>query len=156
MRTSKQVSRKGIPASDDTIKRMSIKEFRRLGLLQEVNRRFFHPLGLALEAEESTSGEWSLSSIWDCRDDPEGILYAQIDRTKFRRARAFIQQRFAERRHILGFIVQEDDCVPGQVIEREDVELPKAVENGAMTLNAAREKMNRRRSDEEELELEIE
>jgi hypothetical protein len=31
-------------------KRIDIAEFRRLGLLQEVNRQFFHPLGLALEA----------------------------------------------------------------------------------------------------------
>jgi hypothetical protein len=29
-------------------KRMCIKEFRELGLLHEVNRLFFHPLGLAL------------------------------------------------------------------------------------------------------------
>ena len=33
----------------DDIKRIDIAEFRRLGLLQEANRRFFHPLGLALE-----------------------------------------------------------------------------------------------------------
>ncbi len=31
------------------IERIDIKEFREKGYLQEVNRRFFHPLGLALE-----------------------------------------------------------------------------------------------------------
>jgi hypothetical protein len=30
-------------------KRMSVKEFREAGYLQELNRRFLHPLGLALE-----------------------------------------------------------------------------------------------------------
>lgn len=32
-----------------TIKRMDLAEFRAIGLLQEVNRLFFHPMGLALE-----------------------------------------------------------------------------------------------------------
>lgn len=31
------------------VKRIDIKEFRAIGFLQEVNRQFFHPLGLALE-----------------------------------------------------------------------------------------------------------
>lgn len=33
----------------DDVKRIDIKEFQELGFLQEVNRLFFHPLGLALE-----------------------------------------------------------------------------------------------------------
>ncbi len=31
------------------MKKINIKEFREFGYLQEVNRRFLHPLGLALE-----------------------------------------------------------------------------------------------------------
>jgi hypothetical protein len=31
------------------VKKMPVAEFRRLGLLQELNRQFLHPLGLALE-----------------------------------------------------------------------------------------------------------
>lgn len=34
------------------VKRIPIKEFRALGFLQEVNRQFFHPHGLALEIVE--------------------------------------------------------------------------------------------------------
>jgi DnaJ-class molecular chaperone len=34
------------------VKRIDIKEFRRIGFLQEANRQFFHPLGLALEIVE--------------------------------------------------------------------------------------------------------
>lgn len=37
------------PAADP--KRITAREFRQLGYLQELNRRFLHPLGLALEAQ---------------------------------------------------------------------------------------------------------
>lgn len=58
------------------IKYMSIKEFREKGYLQELNRRFLHPLGLALEViVDDKTGEERLGGIWDYRDDPEGIYY---------------------------------------------------------------------------------
>jgi hypothetical protein len=84
------------------IKHMDIGEFVDAGYLQEVNRRFFHPLGLALEVTECDScggvgynrpsdipeseynkwkctdcdgkGQW-ISGVWDYRDDPEGVLF---------------------------------------------------------------------------------
>ena len=60
-----------------TIKTMPVAEFRKLGLLQELNRLFLHPRGLALEVliNEET-GEESFGGVWDYRDDPEGMLYA--------------------------------------------------------------------------------
>lgn len=88
------------------VKRIDIKEFRELGFLQEANRQFFHPLGLALEvvvadcekcgghgrraprsaAEKGKtppcaacggSGKVErLGGVWDYRDDPEGIAFA--------------------------------------------------------------------------------
>jgi hypothetical protein len=62
----------------EEIKRIDIKEFREKGFLQEVNRKFFHPLGLALEViiNEET-GEETLGGIWDYRDDPEGMFFGQ-------------------------------------------------------------------------------
>jgi hypothetical protein len=64
-------------------KHMDIAEFRNLGLLQEVNRRFFHPIGLALAVNAAKDGEEpiveSLSYIFDCRDDPEGFCYAKLN-----------------------------------------------------------------------------
>jgi hypothetical protein len=57
------------------IKHMSIKEFREKGFLQEANRLFFHPLGLALQVDIDSSGNETLGGIWDYRDDPEGILF---------------------------------------------------------------------------------
>jgi hypothetical protein len=53
---------------------MDIKEFVDLGYLQEVNRKFFHPLGLALVAERTDEG-YKIAGVWDCRDDQEGIYF---------------------------------------------------------------------------------
>ena len=67
------------------VKYLDIKEFREKGFLQEVNRQFFHPLGLALETtiDEETGGE-TLGGIWDYRLDPEGMVFAEgaIDQRK--------------------------------------------------------------------------
>ena len=57
-------------------KRLSIKEFQDAGYLQEVNRLFFHPLGLALAIErDNETQEVRLSHIIDSRDDPEGFVF---------------------------------------------------------------------------------
>ena len=58
------------------VKYLSINEFQEKGLLFEANRQFFHPLGLALEIQFDDEGKAFLSGIWDYRDDPEGITYA--------------------------------------------------------------------------------
>lgn len=71
----------------DNVKRMDIKEFREIGFLQEVNRCFLHPLGLALEVFQNEDGTESLGGIWDYRDDPEGMIFSAgvIDRDKVSR-----------------------------------------------------------------------
>jgi len=45
------------------------------GLLFEFNRTILHPLGLALETVIEDDGSETFGKIWDCRDDPEGIIY---------------------------------------------------------------------------------
>ena len=58
----------------EEIKKIDIKEFRDLGFLQEANRQFFHPLGLALEV--IVDGDNTiLGGIWDYREDPEGMFF---------------------------------------------------------------------------------
>ena len=61
------------------VKCMNIKEFCDEGYLQEVNRQFFHPLGLALGVEgpndPNADQMWDLHSVWDYRDDPEGMQF---------------------------------------------------------------------------------
>ena len=60
------------------VKKMDIKEFYKKGFLQECNRQFFHPLGLALEVELDDDGNATLDGIWDNREDPEGIFFAEV------------------------------------------------------------------------------
>ena len=48
------------------------------GLLFELNRRVLHPLGLALEViqPEEPGGESASIKVWDCRRDPEGVIFS--------------------------------------------------------------------------------
>lgn len=62
------------------MKYLDLTEFRDLGYLQEVNRLFFHPLGLALEVytDTDTGDVTHLGGIWDYRGDPEGVLFVPV------------------------------------------------------------------------------
>lgn len=60
------------------IKYMSTDDFIGEGFLQEANRLFFHPLGLALETQVSEPGSDAQIKVWDYRDDPEGVLFADL------------------------------------------------------------------------------
>jgi len=62
---------------EQKINYMDLNEFIELGFLQEVNRKFFHPLGLALEMVVDKDGNAKrLGRVWDYRDDPEGMFFA--------------------------------------------------------------------------------
>jgi len=96
-------------------KYMSVKEFRTKGYLQEINRCFLHPLGLALEVilDEET-GDERLGGIWDCRDDKERIFfdYAQSDKDRIDAAqKKQLERRWKDRKEALGFLEEpiEDD-----------------------------------------------
>lgn len=94
------------------IEYMDIGEFQRAGYLQEVNRLFLHPLGLALEiGRDETTGHWHLSGVWDFRTDPEGIRFApeMIDDEFIVRAdriAALRAHRIGARVQALGYIIQ--------------------------------------------------
>ena len=60
----------------DKINYLDVKEFREAGYLQEANRLFFHPLGLALSVDIDDDGNESLGGIWDYRSDPDGMTFA--------------------------------------------------------------------------------
>lgn len=48
------------------------------GLLFEVNRRLFHPLGLALAINKNPKDkEQAEVYLWDCRDDKEGLVFSE-------------------------------------------------------------------------------
>ena len=103
------------------IKRIDIKEFREKGYLQELNRRFLHPLGLALEVVINDDGTEQLGGIWDYREDKEGILYdlkrSGKDRIeKFRKNKEYIDSeiitRSKFRQKMLGFDIEP---IPGNL-----------------------------------------
>jgi len=87
------------------MKKIEIKEFREKGYLQELNRRFLHPLGLALEIVIDEEGNEYLGGIWDYREDVEGIYYNISNSDKERKERFlknknFIDSEFEKRKEI--------------------------------------------------------
>jgi len=89
---------------------IDIEEFREAGYLQEANRRFFHPLGLALSLMREVDGAWKLHGIWDYRDDPEGIIFGDLDNPESKEKARQIDEEWIKRAVVrmknLGFIVQ--------------------------------------------------
>lgn len=73
---------------------MNIQEFREKGFLQEANRQFFHPLGLALEVGIDKSGDEFISGVWDYRDDPEGMSYWMKDIEQAEKKMKYVQELF--------------------------------------------------------------
>ena len=97
----------------EKIKTMSVKEFRELGYLQEINRRFLHPLGLALEVEiDDETGEERFGRIWDYREDPEGIVFGDdiVSKPEFaekaKRVREEMLKHESARLRKFGFVIQ--------------------------------------------------
>lgn len=87
---------------------MDIREFRSAGYLHELNRRFLHPLGLALVAGVEGETEM-LVGIIDNRDDPEGMAFETLDREKMSRIEAIVAARRPAREAALGFFIQDVD-----------------------------------------------
>jgi hypothetical protein len=106
-------------ATIQKIKFITPREFREAGYLQELNRQFLHPLGLALAIliDEETGNE-SFGGIWDYRDDPEGIYFdysnpeasppdrVQAAREKMTRVNRELAARSPVRMKALGYIVE--------------------------------------------------
>jgi hypothetical protein len=97
------------------VKRIDIAEFRRLGFLQEANRQFFHPHGLALEVNVEEDGTETLGGVWDYRDDPEGIIFDPVD-MQMRERRDTVAAEHARHREarlrLLGGVIQPLDVQP--------------------------------------------
>lgn len=91
------------------MKYIDIEEFLEEGYLQEVNRLFLHPLGLALEVTVEDDGSHSISGVWDCRDDPEGVAFASVDADKADRVARIHESRKVAREEHLGYWIQPKD-----------------------------------------------
>lgn len=108
----------------DVVKRMDLTEFVAQGFLFEINRRFLHPMGLALEVTQHTDLKDGgppltyLGGVWDYRGDLDGMSYGEppedpvwiTRRQKAATVAAHEQARHATRQATLGFVVQP---IPG-------------------------------------------
>lgn len=92
-----------------------LKSFVKKGYLQELNRRFLHPLGLALEISIDNNNNEMLSGIWDYRDNNEGIYYDINNsddkrKNRFKNNKSFINNelkvRSKNRKELLGFDIE--------------------------------------------------
>lgn len=96
----------------DDIKRIDPAEFQSEGYLQEVNRQFLHPHGLALEVVRQDDGTVTFGGVWDYRDDPEGMAFGEVDLAeKARHIADLWVDRAPARLAALGYVVQP--IVPG-------------------------------------------
>lgn len=95
---------------NNEIKRIDIKDFREKGLLQEVNRQFFHPIGLALEVViDKETNEERLGGVWDYRDDPEGMIFHSSTAPTKEKASyyfALFKDKAPMREQNLGWVIQ--------------------------------------------------
>lgn len=90
------------------IEKISINEFREKGFLQEANRLFSHPLGLALAVEIDKNGEERFCGIMDSRDDPEGLYFGSdvIDQKKIDHVKKLGESKQETRLKNLGWVIQ--------------------------------------------------
>lgn len=85
-------------------KYIDIQEFIDAGYLQEVNRQFFHPLGLALAVIAGPKPR--LHGVLDCRDDMEGMHFKQVNARQASAVQAEEDARRPVREKALGYWVQ--------------------------------------------------
>lgn len=118
---------KGKHQISEDIKTIDIKEFREKGYLQELNRRFLHPLGMALSVLVNNDGE-SLAEIWDYREDDEGV-YLDIaggtkeKKEKYKQKKEFVDNEITNRRKKrtkeLGYFIEPIDNIEPDYIFNE-------------------------------------
>lgn len=89
---------------------IDLSEFISEGYLQEANRTFFHPLGLALEVETSTGKV----RIRDERDDPLGVRFGEgvVEEEKIKKVDDKWGKKMGKRVEELGYMVQSAEDSP--------------------------------------------
>lgn len=85
------------------MKYIDILEFVERGYLLEANRQFFHPLGLALTVQPNPDDPTSISlaGVQDFRDDPEGVVFAELSTMDIPKVSTLISERNEKIRHRL-------------------------------------------------------
>lgn len=86
---------------------MNLRVFMDEGYLQEANRQFFHPLGLALAVVFKDGEPTCACVVQDAREDKEGIIYPYpIDVEKAHHILKEQTKRGVARRKALGYNIQ--------------------------------------------------
>lgn len=122
-----------IPVQQAPVPKMDIREFREFGYLQELNRQFLHPLGLALATMIHDDGSEALGFIIDARNDPEGFAFmpGTVEPDMAQRVEAARLSFIENRRKLLGWEVQpaedggllretDDDAEGDETAESQD------------------------------------
>lgn len=100
-----------IPADAKDI--MPVADFSSSGFLQEVNRLFFHPRGLALSVSTDDDGKETLGPIF-LTNDPSGFFFGNVFNLAMTKAKAeYARTEFDRRQQLrmdkLGYIIQSVD-----------------------------------------------
>lgn len=84
------------------------REFIEMGYLQEANRQFFHPLGLALAVSTGSLDDPVNITVLDSRTDPEGIYFDEADdlSSKANHIAEIATRRLTPRSKALGYWIQ--------------------------------------------------
>jgi hypothetical protein len=88
--------------------RFSIDTLIEAGILQEVNRVFFHPLGLALAVKYEEGKPPELSCVLET-EDPEGWIFNDLDNAKVAAFNEWKKDRTPDRLTALGWEIQPID-----------------------------------------------
>lgn len=91
---------------------MALKEIEDSGVLQEVNRQFLHPLGLAL-CVTYLGGNPAKLEMLDMRQDPEGWIFDEVSIEKAKKVELELMKRAGPRMKAIGAIVQP---LPGETV----------------------------------------
>lgn len=77
------------------------------GVIQEVNRVFFHPLGLVLSVsvDKKTGQAFASGEIFET-DDPEGYAFEPLDGEKLKAFQKWKATRTPERLAALGYTIE--------------------------------------------------
>jgi hypothetical protein len=102
---------------------MKAKEFREKGFLQELNRQFLHPMGLALQVVADENGEVIGFGDVTCTDDEEGMKFQDLSDRESHDKAAYVEkyqyERARKRSNALGYITQPLE------IKKEEINIPE-------------------------------
>ena len=97
------------------VKPMNLRAFMDEGYLQEINRQWLHPIGLALAVVFKDGEPTCACIIQDNREDMEGIIFQEVDAEKANNIFKEQTKRGVARRKALGYVIQPIVDIGGHV-----------------------------------------